>query len=259
MVLLGFMGYLVILNILQVFEIPLDQITLYFALWNFSASGLISIFWKSPMIIQQGYLVIMSSLMAFSLNGFQAWTCWLVLAVLAIWDLIAVLCPFGPLRILIESSRSQNREIPALLYSVGMIYFIGMADADGHHNKILSLELETSPTTRLAEDTPHQLLSSVGQASSIRNKVSKKSAQYLESRSNLIPQETPRSAQPEEQPQLSEEQDEDEKSGLKLGLGDFIFYSVLISRTSMEDWVTTIACFVAILTVGLSRVRNFVS
>jgi hypothetical protein len=32
-------------------------------------------------------------------------------------DLIAVLCPFGPLRILVESSRNDKREIPALLYS----------------------------------------------------------------------------------------------------------------------------------------------
>ena len=37
-------------------------------------------------------------------------------------DLIAVLCPFGPLKILIESSRNENREIPGLLYSVTMVY-----------------------------------------------------------------------------------------------------------------------------------------
>lgn len=45
-------------------------------------------------------------------------------------DLIAVLCPFGPLRLLIESSRTQQREVPALLYSVNAVWF--MASMDDH-------------------------------------------------------------------------------------------------------------------------------
>jgi len=61
--LLGFMGYILVLNLIQVLRIPLDYVTMSFALWNFAATGLVSVFWKGPMWLQQVYLTVMSSLM----------------------------------------------------------------------------------------------------------------------------------------------------------------------------------------------------
>lgn len=50
-------------NLVQVFLIPLDYVTMVFALWNFTVVGLVSIFWKGPLWLQQVYLTVMSSLM----------------------------------------------------------------------------------------------------------------------------------------------------------------------------------------------------
>ena len=46
--------------------------------------------------------------------------------------------------------------------------------------------------------------------------------------------------------QITLERDE----GIKLGLGDFVFYSVLMGRAAMYDMITVFTCFVAIVTVS---------
>jgi presenilin 1 len=36
---------------------------------------------------------------------------------------------------------------------------------------------------------------------------------------------------------------------IKLGLGDFVFYSVLVGRAAMYDVITVVAAFIGIITV----------
>lgn len=114
---LGWVGSELVTTMVKYFNIPLDYITLVFMMYNFLVGGIAITFYKGPLWLQQIYLIILSSLMAYNFTNFTALATWILLGLLAVWDLIAVLCPFGPLKLLIEHSKKNNVELDGLLYA----------------------------------------------------------------------------------------------------------------------------------------------
>ena len=61
-----------------------------------------AIFWYAPPLLNKMYLIIISTLMAIFFTRLPEWTTWMILLTVAIYDLFAVLCPGGPLKLLVE-------------------------------------------------------------------------------------------------------------------------------------------------------------
>jgi presenilin 1 len=303
--LIGIFGYNLSSILIYTYNIPIDWITLIIFMFNLSIVGVIVIFWKGPPKIQQGYLILMSSLMAFSLTNLADWTTWILLALLACWDLIAVLCPFGPLKMLVEHSDSNKQMIPqALVYST-MIWMMAkdvrIKVNNENDGKYEFHELTHIPSTQFDEGEASSMCSTkelIDTKQKIKGKIADKEDYRIEinedAKSDISNQNKNNNQLVEnndnnnnnnnaEQQSLTnnnnsqqgshitrsrrnsnheqnnnnsnnnsndndDDDDDDEEEGLKLGLGDFVFYSVLIARAAMHDWITTFSCAIAVLT-----------
>jgi presenilin 1 len=231
--LLFFFSGLYLFEVLDAHNLPLDWFSAAMLVWNFGCGGVMAIHWKGPLMIQQGYLVTISGLMALILiKNLPDWTTWMLLAMVAVYDLFAVLCPGGPLKMLVETAQERDEPLfPALIYSSTMIWMaVGMAGgSSGKYQKLGEEEVEE------AEQESRDVDSFAPADHTTNNEA------YVAMTSPV------RDAQ--QQPEYDEE--EEDAGGIKLGLGDFIFYSVLVGKAATTgDYGTIAACYVAII-IGL--------
>uniref|UniRef100_A0A6M2DV40 Presenilin n=1 Tax=Xenopsylla cheopis TaxID=163159 RepID=A0A6M2DV40_XENCH len=257
LMLLFIFSYLYLEEVLRAYNVPMDYITAAIFMWNFGVTGMIAIHWKSPLRLQQAYLIFVAALMALVfIKYLPEWTTWVILAVISIWDLVAVLTPKGPLRILVETAQERNEPIfPALIYSSTIMYSVlGTGTPETARQQSaegISIPLDTFAVNGdEAGFNREWVLNHEENARRRQLEVVQRgdTGGHITHTSDVGSGEAPILQQP---PPVRRPIEEEEERGVKLGLGDFIFYSVLVGKaSSYGDWNTTLACFVAIL-IGL--------
>lgn len=185
------------------YQIPYDFVSIFAITWNFGVVGLVTVFYYSHPRLQQVYLVVLSVILAWVLTRLPEWSTWSILIFVAIYDIIAVLCPKGPLRMLLEAAAERNEPLPGFIY-----------DSDGGGQR------------RLRPGTSHAAQDAAGQPTP--------ATQRRDSVEDEEPDEDPFTVV-------------DAQRYFKLGLGDFIFYSLLVGRAATSSFVAWVVCFVVVL------------
>ncbi|CAM8973238.1 unnamed protein product [Rhodiola kirilowii] len=286
---LGTMGGSIFVSVVQHFSIPVDSVTFCLLLFNFTVVGVLSIFSVGvPIIVRQSYMVILGIIVAAWFTKLPEWTTWTLLVALALYDLVAVLAPGGPLKMLVELASTRDEELPALVYEARPVVSRSTRGRGGGRGRSLdmlvggvsdsgSVEMQNVAVDRdnLVEvrgDQEHTFLTvenggEVGETSplvnrrssdrsdsghsnaTVSNEMSRRAGSgeteiVSEERSPLVDMLNMES---EREQQARVDSDESYSRGIRLGLGDFVFYSVLVGRAAMYDLMTVYACYLAII------------
>ncbi|KAF1741579.1 hypothetical protein MXB_789 [Myxobolus squamalis] len=196
-------------QILSSFNIPMDIITFIFLLVNYSVVGMFAIFTPISLQVQKIYHIVSSALIGCTLiRVFPEMTGWVILAVLVVWDLVAVLCPFGPLKLLVETAAERGETLfPALIFkSNHIVLIIAMVEPDHESPRPFEHITIGNRSTHESESPDQPIISS------------------------------------------DNESDDTNYQGSQLGLGDFIFFGILIGKASLlGDMNVIFGCYISII------------
>ncbi|KAL1548803.1 presenilin-like protein [Salvia divinorum] len=279
------MGSSILISIVQRFNIPIDAATFYILLFNFTILGTISVFSDGiPIIVKQSTMVVLGIIVAAWFSRLPEWTTWIVLVALALYDLAAVLAPGGPLKLLVELASSRDEELPALVYecrpnvgrnsgarvsNLGFFVAAGVgmssdSNSSNSDNRNGSVELQNllrngdrgtameilegedlvipiDEDDRTSGSEIEEMREEAGEMAPLMGDGD--SIERGSSNSGRV--DNTRFSRRTEREGI--EMEDFNPRGIKLGMGDFIFYSVLVGRAAMYDLMTVYACYLAII------------
>ncbi|CAI9111789.1 OLC1v1012108C1 [Oldenlandia corymbosa var. corymbosa] len=243
---LGFVGGEVAVFVVKALSIPVDAVTFMVVLYNFTVVGVLAVFMgKVGIFVKQGYLVVIGMLVAYWFTLLPEWTTWVLLVAMALYDLAAVLLPGGPLRLLVELAISRDEDIPALVYEARPV-----SNPDLVPSSRVAERRVWRDRSRAESDSNGNL----GASSSSNLNVGDVSGNGSDQSERIVRVDSELSAPLIQQPPVGSSEDFalegiglGSSGAIKLGLGDFIFYSVLVGRAAMYDFMTVYACYLAII------------
>ncbi|CAA0373390.1 unnamed protein product [Arabidopsis thaliana] len=233
-IVLGNLGGEILVLLIDRFRFPIDSITFLILLFNFSVVGVFAVFMsKFSILITQGYLVWIGVLVAYFFTLLPEWTTWVLLVALALYDIAAVLLPVGPLRLLVEMAISRDEDIPALVYEARPVI----------RNDSRSVQRRVWREQRSSQNNANRNEVRVVESA----EVEEEHVGSSERAEISVPLIDRRPEQAENSETFLEGIGLGSSGAIKLGLGDFIFYSVLVGRAAMYDLMTVYACYLAII------------
>jgi Presenilin len=117
--LLGYFGAVMFQEAIETHSLWVTKISFALIIYNFTIVGVYALFHGKgvPVYVVQGYLIAVSVILAWQLSHFSELMAWILLVLLALYDLFAVLTPCGPLKCLVDLMGQEGaQQIPALLY-----------------------------------------------------------------------------------------------------------------------------------------------
>ncbi|CAN7993276.1 unnamed protein product [Ixodes hexagonus] len=235
------------------FNFPLDHLTCSFIVWNIGMAGMATLYFNGPVVMHQGFVIYVSVLMAVVLEEtFPEWTTWILLVLVSLWDIFAVLCVIGPLRMLIETANERNEPLfPALLFSTSSAWYRspGRQTPTGAEElpiRLLNLRCSTNAEDSFAVARTEAPQERIHQQAAQREWCAHHPHHHHQGHLRHQRHRHGQSTGPEDR-------------GMKMGLGDFIFYSILVGKASRHGTVSAaIACYIFVVIGILSTLALLV-